>query len=224
MTSMSSQREALLPRADLLFALLRAELRHFWWLQLAVLAAGLGVWTLLVAVTSRVSTEAQPEGVTFNYMASLLLSISPVLLVSSGVAGGTVKSRDEIWGALPVGRVAMNLIRLLSFVVLLWPAMLTWPLIIALLFAAYGPTSPWALVNASLLAAVGLLLSLRTRFAAVLVYLALPAQVFCLYFIPGADEFGRRWAEVNTSFYTSIAFTVLMLVMLRWILRGPALH
>ena len=43
-------------RGDQVAYLLRAELRQHWWLQPAVLGAGLAVWTLLLAVTDRVAT------------------------------------------------------------------------------------------------------------------------------------------------------------------------
>ena len=203
------------------FPLLRAELRQFWWLQLSVFGSGIGMLVLLGAVTSRVSTNAQPEGVAFNYMASLMVSIAPVLLVSSGLANGGMAWRNEFLGALPLPRISMNLVRLSSFVILMWPAMLTWPLIIALLFSVYGPTSPWTLVNTSLLAALGLLLSLRTRFGAIVVYLALPAQALLLYFIPGLEELGRWWFQLNSSHLTALGFSILMLMLGRWLLHAP---
>jgi hypothetical protein len=181
-------------RRNLLWGLLRAELRQFWWLQPAVLAAGLGVWTLLEVVTARVSTDARPEGVIFNYVASLVLSVFPVLLAGPLMTGLGSNSRLGLLLGLPVSRRKVNLLRILGPVISVWPIILTWPLIMSLLHRVYGPVSTWAVVNSVLLVGLGIILSLRTSLAAFIVFLLLPLQVALAEFIPGGRSLAAAWA------------------------------
>jgi len=188
-----------LPPRHNIFALLRAEWRQSWWLQTAVLGAGLGVWALLHVVTERVPTDARPEGVVFNYLGSLLLSVFPVLLSGPALTGIHTAGRVGFWCGLPLARRTVNLLRILGLGCHLWPAVLTWPLIISVLSPAYGPVSVWLMVNAALLVGLATLMTTRTALVPLIVYLLLPLQVGLAHFVPG----GRPWAETLAAAWKS---------------------
>ncbi|MEN8007337.1 MAG: hypothetical protein ABFS42_10005 [Candidatus Krumholzibacteriota bacterium] len=191
-----------------MISLLAVEIRQLWWLQLATLGAGIGVWGLLLAVTENVSTDAAPDGVIFNYMGSLLLTVFPVLLTGSGLMGGTLSGRAEFWLHLPVTRKAANLVRVLSLAVHVWPVLLTWPLIIFLLGRVYDPVAPWVIINSALAVGLGILLAARTRFAAFILYLFLPLQVALSHFVPGGKPFAIAWADNFASPWVGAALLV----------------
>lgn len=190
---------------SLLAALLKAELRQYWWLQPAVLGSGLAVWALLEAVTSRAPTQAPPEGVVFNYLGSLVLSLFPVLLAGPVITGTGAPDRHGIWLALPLSRHRVNLLRLLGPVIGLWPALLTWPLIISLLREVYGPVSWWVVINAVLLVGIGLILTLRTAWSAFIIFLILPLQIALAHFIPGGQPAAAAWAQCLASVWACAA-------------------
>lgn len=186
-------------RGNQILHLLRAELRQYWWLQPAVLAAGLGVWALLAVVTERVSTDARPDGVVFNNMASLLLSVFPLLLAGPAMAGLGSSNRLGLLFGLPLSRRKVHLVRLVGSALNLWPVILTWPLILSLLDRVYGPVSPWVPVNSALLICLGILLSQRTPAAAFLIYVLMPVHGALAHFIPGGQPAAAVWAAVFSS-------------------------
>ena len=68
---------------------------------------------------------------------------------------------------------------------------------------------------------LGLLLSLRIRFAAVLVYAVLPIQTLFLHVLPGAAGIGRIWAGLSSSFPAFVTMLVLMVGIGVWTVRAP---
>lgn len=199
------------PRGRLAIHLLRAEMRQHWWLSPAVLAAGLGVWALLAAVTARVPTDARPGGVIFNYAGSLILSLFPVLLSAPLMAGLGATSRLGLWLALPVDRRTVNLLRVVGILLGAWPAALTWPLIISLLGRVYGPVPPWVPVNAGLLVGLGVLLSTRTAAAPFLILLLLPVQSALSFFVPRGRPLGNALADGLATPWTTVGLVVFCL-------------
>jgi hypothetical protein len=207
-------------RGNQFYHLLRAELRQYWWLQPAVLAAGLGVWALLTVVTERVPTNARPDGVVFNNMASLLLSVFPLLLAGPVMAGLGSLNRLGLFFGLPLSRRKINLLRILSSLISLWPVTLTWPLILSLLDRVYGPVSPWVPVNSALLIGLGIILSQRTPAAAFLIYILLPIQGALAHFIPGGQAPASAWAEVFSSPWMGAALLVAEAGLLAYVLTS----
>jgi hypothetical protein len=207
-------------RGNRFFHLLRAELRQYWLLQPAVLAAGLGVWALLAVVAERVSTEARPDGVVFNNMASLLLSVFPLLLAGPVMAGLGSTNRLGLLFGLPLPRRTLNLLRILSSVISLWPVVLTWPLILSLLDRVYGPVSPWVPVNSALLIGLGIILSQRTPAAAFLIYILMPIQGALAHFIPGGQGPAAAWAEVFSSPWMGAALLAAEAGLLAYVLTS----
>jgi hypothetical protein len=200
--------------------LVGAELRQFWWLSPAVLLAGLFVLALLAGVTDRVGAGARTEGVIFNNLGSLLLSVSPLLLAGPVVTGAGSGGRLAFWLGLPLASRTVNRIRLLALACHCWPVLLTWPLILLLLDGVYGPVSPWVVVNSALIAGIGLLLSGRTKFAPFLVYILLPVMAGLTYFIPGARPAGQALLKACASLWTAAALLTAAATLTVTVLRA----
>lgn len=209
-------------RRRLLGTLVAAELRQLWWLQLAVLAAGAGVWALLLAVTARVPTNATPPAMVFNLQASLVLSVFPVLLAASR-AGGVAAERVGVWLSLPLPRREVHLLRLTGPAGCLWPAFVTWPPIIALLARVYGPVSGWVVAAAALVVVIALLAAMRFRFAAILVYAAVPLQAAALHLVPAAAPGAAAWLRLVDTPWATAALLVFAAGLGRFVLgAAPA--
>jgi hypothetical protein len=200
--------------------LVRAEVRQFWWLSPAVLGAGLFVLALLAGVTDRVGVDATREGVIFNNLGSLLLSVSPLLLAGPAVTGAGSGGRLALWLGLPLAPRSVNRLRLVALIVHGWPALLTWPLILRLLDGVYGPVSPWVVVNSALIAFGGLLLAARTKFAPLLVYVLLPVMAGLMHIVPGARPAGQVLLAACASTWAAAALLAGVAILAVSVLRA----
>lgn len=216
-----SARHTSLNRRTGLLHLVLAELRRSWLMQAGTLAAGFGVWALVLTVTERTPTNPTPAGSVFNLVSSLLLSMAPVLLALSG-GRRRLTERLQLWRSLPLSRSTVARLVGVTTVLPLWPALVTWPVIIQLLAGVYGPQRPWVVAFAAGATIFGALLALRTSLAAFAIFILLPIQMAAAYFVPGAGDAASTWARFLTSpWATLLIFAGIAIFTVHLVRRPP---
>ncbi len=192
---------------------LKAELRQLWWLSPATLGAGLGIWLLLLIVTADVSISGRADDTVFNYLASLVFSVTPVMLVASGLARTENVGRVRLWRSLPLSRTTVNRLRIFTLAIHLWPTLLTWPLIIHLLAGVYGPVTGWVFIFTGLLLVVCLFLSFRTSLAAFLLYMVIILPGVMSNTVPALKELTLAWADLVSRPWPSLCLLAITIIV-----------
>jgi hypothetical protein len=164
--------------------IITSEFRQLLSAQLVSLGTGAALFAVILGAGRLLPTDARPAGVKVNYVMSMLICAAPILLAWVESWRGERESRLRLLQTLPLSQRRLNMARLLASLIALWPAMLVWIPLWALLASIYEDVSGWLAVWVCLLLVDLLLLAMRWRGAVVAVYLLTALAIVPLYFLP----------------------------------------